>query len=656
MTILLSQNYKKLSWMMLNLTLNSKFKIVYTILFVLLLMVFNFSYSDNELPISSIANVLLPSDSHKIGKDEVHIPKLLDYQTKLNENKHDYSSEIIVISNSKENKQDNSTSSYECDICGKVFPKRTQIVEHFRTSLCFPEIPSFLINNNSFNHHLCKNPKNVLLHLNSTNNLVTSNLKMTHVYKNVQILNTKENNLKYNFDSRLNRITYKNHKYVHPKNTLFNCDKYNKSYIQLDALKKHKVINLFRCPICHENFFEKSSLKAHKRIHDLKSVNQCNICQKYFKSKSSVSKHIRRIHNLTQEYECSRCSKVFYKRYEIVNHIFKNHQEDYSKYSCESCSKLYEFSNNSFYSLKKSYYKCDVCPRSFTSSHRLDQHYRWHLDINDFNCKHCSQQFSKFSVYLSHEKTHVGEKPFRCNFCGKWFPISSNINIHVGYNNIFVCKFCEKIFSHMSLLLSHEKIHLQKEQSKSKSLNKLFNQLSNLRLHTQKRCTNRKQYKCNKSDIFIRSSTFRSHSQTHVIKNVQENDSDSNIETKPSFIKHMDNGRFKCDLCHEIFFDQKMFTTHKCTKNPTSSFKKNHGKIYKNNKLFKCDVCFTSFVHSTSLNRHKKRHLEFEKNLSRNNYKKNTDNFINQDYKCDLCMEVFNNQTQICAHILENHY
>lgn len=620
---------------------------------VLSLIVFNFSFSDNELPISSIANVLLSNNSHKTGKDEIHLPKLLDYQTKLNESNHDYNSEISIISNSKESKQDNSTSSYECDICGKVFPKRTLIVEHFRTSLCFPEIPSFLINNNSSYHHLCKSPKNVILRMNSTNNLFNTNSKMTHVYKNCQILHIKENNLKYNVDSRLNRINYKNHKYVHPMNTLFNCDKYNKSYTQLNALKKHKIINLFRCHICLETFSEKSSLKAHKRIHESKSGNQCNICQKYFKSKSSVSKHIDRIHNLTQEYECSRCSKVFYKRYEIVNHIFKNHQEDYSKYSCESCSKLYEFSNNSFYSLKKSCFKCDVCPQSFTTSHRLDQHYRWHLDINDFNCKHCSQQFSKFSVYLSHEKTHVGEKPFRCNFCGKWFPISSNINIHAGYNNIFVCKFCEKIFSQMSLLVSHEKIHLQKEQSKSKSFNKLFNQLSNLKLHTQQ---SRKQFKCNKSDkIFFRSSTFRSHSQTNVIKNFQENNNCSSTVTKSSLTKH--NECFKCDLCHEIFVDQKIFTTHRCTScTKNLSFKKNHRKIYKNNKLFKCDVCFTSFMHSTSLNRHKKRHLEFEKNLSRNNYQKNTDNFINKDYKCDLCMEVFNNQTQICAHILENHY
>lgn len=639
-------------------------------------MVFNFSYSDNELPISSIANLLLPNDSHKIGKDKIHIPKLLDYQTKLNESNHDYNSEISLIFNGKESIQDNLINNYECDICGKVFYKRTLIIEHFRTSLCFPEIPSFLINNSS-NQKLCKSPTNETLHMNSTNNLLTNNMKATLECKNCQIviknhkflikcqmLHTKENNLKFDNYSSLNRITYKNHRYVHPKNTLFNCDKYNKSYMQLNALEKHKIIYLFSCHICHETFSDRSSLKAHKRIHDLEIVNQCNICQKYFNSQSSVSKHINRIHNLTQEYECSRCSKIFYKRSEIVKHIFKNHQEDYSKCSCESCSKLYEFSTNSFYSLKKSCFKCDVCHQSFTTSHRLDQHYRWHLDINDFNCRYCSQQFSKFSVYLSHEKTHIGEKPFRCNFCGKWFPVSSNINIHIEHNNPLICKFCEKIFSQMSLLLSHEKIHFQKEQSKSKSFDKLFNQLSNLRLHTRQKRKSRKQYKCNKCDkTFIRLSTFRSHLQTHVIKNFQENDTCSKIETKSSLIKpkkaHITNGYFKCDLCCEIFFDQNIFITHGCTSckiNPTSSFQKNHEKIYKNNSIFKCDVCFTSFMHSTSLNRHKKRHIEFEKNVSHNNHKTNTDHFVNKDYKCDLCMEVFNNQTQICAHILENHY
>lgn len=590
-------------------------------------------------------------------------------------------SDSSQISIKEQSKIDTSIKKYGCDICGKIFLTRISIIEHFRTSLCFPESPIDLEHNNP-TYNFCNNSKNVISYINLSN-LKTNNTKdMTNkcricqnVIRNAKfikrhnILHTKGNNL-CNICSVLNSIACGNNHHFKEKYT-WKCKTCGQSFTKLSVLKahicifpknnklnvleKHKTITL-HCDICYKKFFKQSSLKDHKRIHKLRRINQYNIRFKYLNYR--VLRHTKRVRNSSQNYECSRCSKVFHKRSEIVTHIFENHQEDYSKYSCDDCTNLCDSSRDYILRLRKNHFKCDVCPQSFTTSHRLQQHYGWHLGINNFKCEFCPKTFSKCSLYLSHEKIHTGERPFRCNFCGKWFPESSNLNIHLK-------PYCQKSYTQISSLLSHKRIHAKEKHLENKS----YNQLSTMEIRTRRQCTRRKQFKCNVcAKSFFHSLSLSAHLKTHQNnKNVKKSSLNKHKRPQKNAIC------IKCDLCQELFYDKNNLIAHRCKSstctcclkifNNVSSLKRHYRYMHqKNNKLYDCDICNISFMCSNSLNEHRKNHTQFEKNsplkLNSNNEINtvNEEMYLNEEYKCDLCIESFFNQAQIFAHILETHY
>lgn len=90
---------------------------------------------DDELTISSIKHSLHPFDNKFIKCEAVNC------QSKENTNHYNKSMPNRLICNKEQSTIiDDTSKNYECDICGKIFPKRTDIIKHFKTSLCYPEI------------------------------------------------------------------------------------------------------------------------------------------------------------------------------------------------------------------------------------------------------------------------------------------------------------------------------------------------------------------------------------------------------------------------------------------------------------------------------------------------------------------------------------
>lgn len=561
--------------------------------------------------------------SHTFVHSKVQNSKSIDCELKLY-NYHDFKTETNLITNKEQNVVDNLIKRYECDICGQIFYKRFLIIEHFRISLCFPEI-SIYSKNNSTKYSWCNNSKNVTLHNSNISNLVHHNIKEAFDFKissskiqnnklitNYQILISKKNNLKCNGYSK---DTFKNKCCIN-RTYKWKCKACGASFDKFSILKAHQFIHFKNKQINYSTY--------NKLFINSNSLKNYNLVQK----KVKIPEHINIIPNLTQNYECYKCSKVFHKRFEIISHIYNNHQEDYFKYSCDACSKLYHL-QESIMHWNKNHFKCDVCPQSFSTLYRLHQHYRWHLGINCFKCQYCFKIFTRCSDYLFHEKTHTNEKPFRCNFCGEWFPISSNLNIY--FKKPYECDICQKTFNHMMSLLSHRKIHKKKKKIKGTSCNELPSQSINLKIHTD------------------------------------------SLKNRDIVCKRADNNKnFKCALCLKLISDANKFVAHRCTSFKckfcleifcsTSSFKIHCEKIHQINKPFECGICKRIFMHSVSLNRHKKKHYKFENQLPPK--LNNTDNKIyetnkshtNKEFKCDLCKTTFYIQSQIITHILETHY
>ncbi|KAE9524218.1 hypothetical protein AGLY_015257 [Aphis glycines] len=96
-------------------------------------------YQDNELPLSSIADFLRPID-HMLENSKSKKIKTVNTKSEENMDYYNKPESDRMIFNKEQNTINNPPGKYECDICSKIFPSRTQIIKHFKTSLCYPDV------------------------------------------------------------------------------------------------------------------------------------------------------------------------------------------------------------------------------------------------------------------------------------------------------------------------------------------------------------------------------------------------------------------------------------------------------------------------------------------------------------------------------------
>ncbi|XP_069822874.1 PR domain zinc finger protein 4 [Dendropsophus ebraccatus] len=135
---------------------------------------------------------------------------------------------------------------------------------------------------------------------------------------------------------------------------------------------------------------------------------------------------------------------------------------------------------------KERKWKCTVCPRSFSSSSKLNVHYMGHMGMKPHKCEFCSKAFSDPSNLRTHLRIHTGQKNHRCVLCGKSFTqkahLASHMVTHTGEKNL-KCDFCEKMFMRRQDLKQHILTHTRERQVKCPKCDKHFCRTNHLKKH-----------------------------------------------------------------------------------------------------------------------------------------------------------------------------
>lgn len=221
------------------------------------------------------------------------------------------------------------------------------------------------------------------------------------------------------------------------------CDKsFKRKYNMEKHLGNHQKDH--PCQICCLSFITKFSLQQHFATHDkLEMLNydnysanvKCNYCPDIFNSKLIVYWHERDEHLKSEKYECDQCSKIF-----KTKSILETHQKKH------------------FIS-----HVCEVCDKSFASPRTLQDHMRTHTKEKPFSCDSCSASFRCRSNLLQHLQKHSQAKNYKCSYCDLSFSRSTTLKQHINIHlNIraYTCKYCLKSYTQYSVLSKHmSKIH-----------------------------------------------------------------------------------------------------------------------------------------------------------------------------------------------------
>lgn len=238
-----------------------------------------------------------------------------------------------------------SIPKFVCDICGKEFQRKKNIVMHMR---------SYHNGERNFPCDICNKA------FFARSQLVKHRALHTDERPFVCRICSKD------FKS-MKGLTYHEQTHEETKNT---DGKFN--------ISKKKILGTYICTHCGKKSRGITALKIHERIHTNELPHECIVCNKKFRAPISLMIH-KRIHTGEKPYQCDLCPAKFRVSHYLTTHKKSHGGNDVPKFFCNLCGMSTVYEKN------------------------LDTHLKTvHMQIKNFDCKTCSESFSKISLLKAH--------------------------------------------------------------------------------------------------------------------------------------------------------------------------------------------------------------------------------------------------------------
>ncbi|XP_037950117.1 zinc finger protein 568 [Teleopsis dalmanni] len=275
-------------------------------------------------------------------------------------------------------------------------------------------------------------------------------------------------------------------------------------------------------------------------------------------------------------YICNRCNAGFAQR-KALNYHLKSNICTMKSFKCDECKRVFisevclkEHKRTHLYSNV-----CSECSNMFNTKEELSEHMiAVHRRKQSNQCTICKKVFTMLSALKDHMRIHSGERPFVCHLCNKGFTQKANLNQHIlRHSNAknFICDVCSQAYVTKAELYSHKRIHTGDQPFKCEFCNVTFSTSSTMELHKRKH-TGERPYPCSMCKMrFTRLNVLKNHLRTHTGE-------------KP----------FKCKVCKKAFTQRGDCQIHQRT--------------HTGEKVHECKTCGDKFTHLPTLRTHLKSH------------------------------------------------
>lgn len=195
----------------------------------------------------------------------------------------------------------------------------------------------------------------------------------------------------------------------------------------------------WKCPHCDFTSDHNTTVFRHvKNIHG-NTKQECTLCNRTFKTKIQLAKHIEFHQNPP---ECQYCGKTFMSLGGYQRHI-SQHEGTLQKYMC------------------------DICGLVIVNPHTFEAHMNRHNNIRPYKCEKCNRCYDNRDHLMLHLKCSkscdgANKETFMCHLCGKAFTYKRHYKRHIMYSHrepSCKCDICGRMLKSPDCLRAHIKTH-----------------------------------------------------------------------------------------------------------------------------------------------------------------------------------------------------
>ncbi|XP_017026182.1 zinc finger protein ZFP2 [Drosophila kikkawai] len=219
------------------------------------------------------------------------------------------------------------------------------------------------------------------------------------------------------------------------------------------------------------------------------------------------------------KYHCDRCNAGFALEKSLIIHKRQNSCTN-RNFKCDECERVFVSPDHlAEHRANHGAHNCPECGLKCESKEQLGKHMvQGHKRNLRNQCNVCQKVFTMLSTLRDHMRIHTGEKPFVCNICGKSFTQNANLRQHKlrhSETKSFKCELCPHSFVTKAELASHARTHTGDKPFECEVCSARFTTSCSLAKHKRKH-TGERPYACDLCPMrFTALNVLKNHRRTH---------------------------------------------------------------------------------------------------------------------------------------------